>query len=381
MFQNIRRNQGTVGFGRGRSKLKCSHCHMTGHTRETCYKHIGYPSGWKARDYTRPELGTYNVNNVVTEKNPGSQLTQEQVEQLSQMLEMFKSGAMNQPQIQMTFILYTHSIVLDNESWLVDSGASCHFSYNANLLIDITKLKHMCWVSMPNGQSLRVKYSGTCWLNKSLVLRDVLLVPEFMVNLISLNKLVLDNDCVVKFTKSACVVQDRDHKIILETGPQNDGLFSTKKGTEVRAFAVDKFVSDITVSHDRLGHAPVDTISTLLKTQIQFVKPHKLECLICPLAKQSKLSFPLSNTITIESFQLLHPDVWGPFSEETMSGCRYFLTLVDDFSRTTWTYLMKSKAETAGIVMSFFKMVFTQFGKNVKCFRSDNGGEFFFAIF
>ncbi|CAM8878782.1 unnamed protein product [Rhodiola kirilowii] len=60
-----------------------------------------------------------------------------------------------------------------------------------------------------------------------------------------------------------------------------------------------------------------------------------------------------------------------------MTGCKYFLTLVDDFSRNTWTFLMKQKSEVPTLVIQFFNLVDTQFNKKIKSFRSDNGSEFF----
>lgn len=38
--------------------------------------------------------------------------------------------------------------------------------------------------------------------------------------------------------------------------------------------------------------------------------------------------------------------------------------------------MMKAKSDTAGLVMSFFRMIETQFEKKIKCFRSDNGESF-----
>ncbi|CAM8883274.1 unnamed protein product [Rhodiola kirilowii] len=76
-------------------------------------------------------------------------------------------------------------------------------------------------------------------------------------------------------------------------------------------------------------------------------------------------------------FDLLHCDVWGPHHEPTYSGARYFLTIVDDFSRAVWTFLMVHKSESTSLLIDFFAMVHTQFDKNVKVLRSDNGGEFF----
>jgi len=38
-------------------------------------------------------------------------------------------------------------------------------------------------------------------------------------------------------------------------------------------------------------------------------------------------------------------DIWGPFSQSSIRGHKYFLTIVDDFSRFTWIVLLKSKGE------------------------------------
>lgn len=58
-------------------------------------------------------------------------------------------------------------------------------------------------------------------------------------------------------------------------------------------------------------------------------------CDICPLAKQTRLSFPLSSIKTTAPFDLIHYDIWGSHKTHTHSGARYFLTIVDDFTRFT----------------------------------------------
>jgi hypothetical protein len=69
-------------------------------------------------------------------------------------------------------------------------------------------------------------------------------------------------------------------------------------------------------------------------------------------------------------------DIWGPLSIPSISGFKYFLTIVDDKSRFTWIYLMKLKSETSILIQNFVKMIHTQFNAKVKCIRSDNGNEF-----
>lgn len=61
----------------------------------------------------------------------------------------------------------------------------------------------------------------------------------------------------------------------------------------------------------------------------------------------------------------------------TYNENRYFLTLVDDYSKMIWTFLMKLKSDIVIVLKLFFRMVHTQFGKTVKILRTDNGVEFF----
>ena len=57
-------------------------------------------------------------------------------------------------------------------------------------------------------------------------------------------------------------------------------------------------------------------------------------------------------------------------------GHGIFLTIVDDYSRSVWLFLLKFKHEASSHLKSFHKMIQTQFGKDVKRIRCDNGGEF-----
>jgi hypothetical protein len=43
--------------------------------------------------------------------------------------------------------------------------------------------------------------------------------------------------------------------------------------------------------------------------------------------------------------QLVHSDLCGLFSSPSFSGCKYFLTSIDDFSKRTWVYFLKLKSE------------------------------------
>ena len=74
-------------------------------------------------------------------------------------------------------------------------------------------------------------------------------------------------------------------------------------------------------------------------------------------------------------------DIWGPFSKSSIHGHRYFLTILDDFSRYTWVVLLKSKSEVKTHVQNFINLIENQFETKIKCIRSDNGPEFFLKEF
>jgi len=59
------------------------------------------------------------------------------------------------------------------------------------------------------------------------------------------------------------------------------------------------------------------------------------------MPKQPRHSFPISQTTSRNPFDLLHVDLWGPYSLTSVSGANYFLTIVDDFSRATWTFMLQ----------------------------------------
>lgn len=81
------------------------------------------------------------------------------------------------------------------------------------------------------------------------------------------------------------------------------------------------------------------------------------------------------------SFELIHCDLWGPFSVPDHNGIRFFLTIVDDFTRCTWVYLLQYKSQTQGYINYFFHFVYTQFNLKIKTICIDFGTEFHFPNF
>lgn len=101
-----------------------------------------------------------------------------------------------------------------------------------------------------------------------------------------------------------------------------------------------------------------------------------LHCELCELAKYCRTIYPISNKRSLIPLNIVHYDVWGSSLTVSLFGFHYFVTFVDDYSRTMWVYLLKTKSDVLSIVKSFVYMVTTQFDAKIHTFRSDNGGEY-----
>ncbi|GJS21073.1 retrovirus-related pol polyprotein from transposon TNT 1-94 [Tanacetum coccineum] len=69
-------------------------------------------------------------------------------------------------------------------------------------------------------------------------------------------------------------------------------------------------------------------------------------------------------------------DLWGPSQVESLRGKRYFLYIVDDYSRRVWVYILRFKHEAFGKFKEWKQLVENQTGRKVKKLRTDNGLEF-----
>nr|GEW41754.1 retrotransposon protein, putative, Ty1-copia subclass [Tanacetum cinerariifolium] len=69
-------------------------------------------------------------------------------------------------------------------------------------------------------------------------------------------------------------------------------------------------------------------------------------------------------------------DLWGPSQVESLGGKRYFLSIVDDYSRRVWVYLLWFKHGAFENFKEWKQLVENSTGRTVKKLRTDNGLEF-----
>ena len=143
-----------------------------------------------------------------------------------------------------------------------------------------------------------------------------------------------------------------------------------------QSHVLNNTVVSSSIWHLRLGHPSNAKLSSFKNVLHDSVCTFNKDCEICLLAKHKRLPFPFRNHISDSPFDIVHCDIWGPYSVPTVDGHKYFLTIVNDCTRLTWVYLMKSKSDTRSILQSFYTMIKTQFNKIIKIFRTNNGLEF-----
>ncbi|KAM0048148.1 putative RNA-directed DNA polymerase [Helianthus debilis subsp. tardiflorus] len=366
---NVHSNSQTGKYD-NKKNLVCSNCKKSGHTVNKCYRIIGFPKDFKFTKGKRfanmaIDEQEHSGNEVIDNNNSGTAvqngLTQDQYNDLMKLLQLTRihqdSSANHMATAQnATSINHStfkgimacsshHGSSKIKSQWIIDTGANDHMCHDEKLFSQIWLLKHPISISLPNGNIIRAHKYGTIKITDDLSLFHVLLAPslkrpqvlgELLKGLYLLNATRL-------FSKSFVVSNKSCNSVV-----------STKTW------------------HHRLGHLPLYKLK-----QLHFLSHARFDdhCDICPQARQHKLPFPLSTKSTSKIFDLIHVDIWGPYNSCTYNGFKYFLTLVDDFSRTTWTHLLSTKSNAFPVLQGFIDMVATQFGTRIKCIRSDNAFE------
>ena len=398
----------------------CSHCGYNGHTKDTCYKIHGYPIGFKhkgksANAPNKPVVAQLALANSTANTDsisigqPFTQtpaLSQDQIQgviayfnsqhatPLDQTMMPSTSGglitalpgmAFSSSTLHFVGILRATCNTLSSKSLIIDSGATHHVSHDRSLFVSLSENFSDKSVTLPTGPDIKIAGIGQVRLNECLVLNNVLYIPDFRLNLLSVSQLTKDLNCRVIFDEVSCMIQDPIKGLTIGNGEQINNLYVLDRDSiavpdaEGMSYSVNVVV-DTTLWHNRLGHPSVAKMESI--TNVLGIKQSNnkgVHCSICPLAKQKHLPYISQNNICENVFDLLHIDIWGPFSVPTTEGYRYFLTIVDDQSRLTWIYLLRTKSEVLKVFPDFLKMVETQYKAVVKGVRSDNAPELQFT--
>jgi len=100
-------------------------------------------------------------------------------------------------------------------------------------------------------------------------------------------------------------------------------------------------------------------------------------CEACQLGKQARHPFPIQ-TIHVSSkpLEMIHSNV-RTTKTESIKGCKYYVSFVDDHTRKVWVYFLKQKGEVFQHFLNFKAMVEKEKGVSIKCLKSNGGGKYF----
>ncbi|KAL0320493.1 UNVERIFIED_CONTAM: Retrovirus-related Pol polyprotein from transposon RE2 [Sesamum radiatum] len=404
LAKNVDIRQGTGNFQRRKSvidkkNLFCDHCSKSGHSRDACFKLHGYPEWFKEySEQKKNRSGDAKALAASCELNKPRKADTATTESISHMLtEVLHLMKGKMPTDQNTghfasigdfagTYLNSTSSFFSSHSWIIDSGATAHMCTNVQLLHNLAPLPYTSSVSLPDGSKQVITHCGNVTLSDHISLTHVLHIPHFKYNLLSVSKLISSSRITFVFLSSQCLLQDQRTKKVLAVGKLVGKLyvldtesFSKEVLNKHTMNIVNECSLNVTITendlwHRRLGYTPI-----LVLKHANVLKEHCDDlstCHTCPLAKQQRLPFLISATHSMHIFELLHVDIWGPYNQFSFSGCTYLLTVVDDFSRATWVFLMRYKSQSVSTLQHFYSMVLTQFDRKLKVVRTDNGSEF-----
>ncbi|OIT30317.1 hypothetical protein A4A49_65795, partial [Nicotiana attenuata] len=210
----------TMLAGRGqdfkgkRLGIICEHCGYKGHVKKNCFKIIGYPADFKSNRKNQTGGGKVYTNDVNVNneegKAPAIQLhgngqffTEEQYKQL---VKLFPKPATSDCSTNMTCIisLLANAGMCD---WVIDTGATHHVTYSKDILSSakIIEDQGRNEVQLPTGNKAQITHTGEASVLGNKIVKNVLYVPDFKFNLLSVSKLTRDLSCSVTFFPDFCM--------------------------------------------------------------------------------------------------------------------------------------------------------------------------------
>ncbi|GJV81255.1 putative ribonuclease H-like domain-containing protein [Tanacetum coccineum] len=178
-----------------------------------------------------------------------------------------------------------------------------------------------------------------------------------------------------------------DENQVVLRAPRQNGVYSLDLKNIVPSGGITCLYANATTDesklwHRRLGHVNFKNINKLVKGHLVRGLPSKVfvndhTCVACKKGKQHKASCKAKLERTIRKpLELLHMDLFGPVSVESINKKKYCLVVTDDFSRFSWVFFLATKDETNEILYKFITGLENQLNHKVKIIRSDHGTEF-----
>nr|GEY59330.1 putative ribonuclease H-like domain-containing protein [Tanacetum cinerariifolium] len=158
-----------------------------------------------------------------------------------------------------------------------------------------------------------------------------------------------------------------DVKVLMALAGDNDAI----RKEVARNASINSMMLNILFSLEKRG-----TIFNSNK-EVIMIAPRDKPCSSCKKGKHRRASFKTKHTSSIKKYlYLLYMDLFGPVTPRSINHEKYFLVIVDEYSKYNWVYFLKKKIQAPKTIMSFIKRVENQNDIKVKQLIIDNGTEF-----
>ncbi|KAF7810233.1 uncharacterized protein G2W53_036976 [Senna tora] len=272
----------------------CDHCQQNGHTKDGCFKLIGYPDWWKElKEQKRKGAKKGMTANLAAETPIDMAREKGSIDYTSVMAaiqELTKIVKAKPEEQHVNFVNLgefagksgkNDYITPSSTSWIVDIGASSHMCYNKGLLINLRTLEKPIPIHLPDGSVQVVRATGSAVIQGKLHLQNDQKTRETLVE-----GRLMDNLYILK----------HDHEIACNITNCSGDVNSVEPVNEKHDG--NKFLGDSKCSlwHQRLGHAPLDVIRHIDDINVKSNSSLPGVCEICHYAKQHRTSFPTTGS-------------------------------------------------------------------------------------
>ncbi|KAI7943896.1 hypothetical protein MJO28_011424 [Puccinia striiformis f. sp. tritici] len=252
---------------------------------------------------------------------------------------------------------------------VLNSGASGHYLKHREYFINIVPINSAVFAA--NGSSIPIVGYGPAVVHTSigpLHIKEAFFAPELSNSLIPLTHYLQQGFSLTpthngsrfecKTTRDTLLVGSTTSNILLvDLNPLKALSVKTNLGLEL---------------HRALGHPSLP----YLKRAYPNLLFTSLECSACDLAKMHRQPFTGTFPKLGRILECIHMDLCGPITPASRGGNRYFLKIIDGFSKFRFIYPMRCKSQTFQIFLSFLNQVENSTNLQLQSVVSDNGGEF-----
>ena len=277
-----------------------------------------------------------------------------------------------------------------DDTWYFDTGATNHLTHRKDWLQRFEPLRPPILVRFGNNGTKPAIGKGEITFEltggRHFTINGVFYVPGITKHLLSVSQATI-NGAIIEFHPNHAIIKHKNTNgdLIRTCCKREGGLYPLKcvPMHEAHTAVTHEKSPNLTLLwHSRMGHMHLDALKTLQSHNLvdgipkQPFQPISV-CQSCLLGKMPQQRFPKSQgSRSTCILDLVHSDICGPLPTPSLTGARYFVTFIDDFSRFTILYFLKEKSGAFQAFQSYKAFVELQTSSRLKALQTDGGGEY-----